>query len=362
MSKIVHVSETLATGVLSVIVTLIHEQVQQGHEVVLIGSPMRSDTPPDWRTRLPAGVQVLEFSMPQEIGPADLRCAWQLRQLLRNMRPDAVHLHSSKAGAIGRLAHLGLPGNVVYQPHGFSFLRSDVSRLKQGVFGLIEAVLGVLPARIVACSQGEADAASAYLGWRRIHVVPNGITLQGLPLAAQGRTARGARPVVGMCGRISPQKAPQFFAEVARLLQAECEFRWIGGGDYADGEAALHSAGVHVLGWRTREQVLADLQGLDFYIQTSAWEGMPISVMEAMACGLPTVVTDIPGNRDLIAPVSAASVVGTPQAMAHRLRELIGHPDQARALGQALQREVLDKYAAAAMSRAYEQVYGLNAA
>jgi glycosyltransferase involved in cell wall biosynthesis len=367
MSKIVHVSETLATGVLSIIATLMAEQVKAGHDVTLIGSSQRADTPADWRSRLPAAAHVIDLPMPQQIGWGDMHCAWALRQQLRAIRPDAIHLHSSKAGAIGRLASLGLPGQVIYQPHGFAFLRADVSGFKQVAFGVIEGLLALLPGKIVACSQGEADASRRFLAWREVHMVPNGIALgEALGARAAGQApgplSQGGLPVVGTCGRISPQKNPEFFAEVARLMAGRCEFRWIGGGDHPEGERALTQAGVHLLGWRTRDQVLADLQALDLYMQTSAWEGMPVSVMEAMACGLPSVVTRIPGNRDLIEPVDPASVVDTPAEMARRLQHWIDHPLQAKAFGEALKKEVLCNYTAAAMSARYEVLYRLRAA
>lgn len=365
MGKIVHVSETLATGVLSIISALVAEQARAGHEVIVIGSSLRSDTPADWRARFPGSVRVIDFPMPQAIGVQDLSCAWALRQLLKTIRPDALHLHSSKAGAIGRLAHWGLPGRVVYQPHGFSFLRVDVSRFKQSIFGAIEMLLALFPGQIVACSHGEALASRRFLAWRKVHVVPNGIALHGAltdeACAEDAKVSSQAvtLPVVGTCGRISPQKRPEFFAEVARLLVGRCEFRWVGGGDHPEGEKALREAGVTLLGWRTRDEVMNDLQALDVYVQTSAWEGMPVSVMEAMACGVPCVVTDIPGNRDLIEPVDPDSVVETPAQMAERIVHWLTHPREARAFGESLHHEVHQHYTALAMSKRYEALYGV---
>lgn len=363
MARIVHVSETLATGVLSVICTLMAEQVRDGHEVVLIGSSARADTPSDWRARLPASVQVVDFQMPQAIGLADLRCAWALRGHFRALRPDAVHLHSSKAGAVGRLAHLGMRGTVIYQPHGFAFMRSDVSATHQFIFGCIEAALAMLPGKVVACSQGEADASRRFLAWRQVHVVPNGISLPHVARTAGADwQEKGRLPVVVTCGRISPQKAPAFFADLARQMAGRCEFRWIGGGDFPEGEQALRAAGVQLLGWRTREQVLADLHAADFYVQTSAWEGMPVAVMEAMACALPTVVTNIAGNRDLIAPIDPGSVVDSPAAMAQRLSHWLKHPDEAREMGLRMQHQVMRHHTAKAMSGRYAVLYGVCAA
>lgn len=355
MATIVHVSDALGTGVVSVLVTLMRGQLANGHRVVLIGARVRPDTDPDLLEKIPRGVEFHELSMRKAIGPWDVADLFRLRSALKAYAPDAIHLHSSKAGAIGRIAALGLGANVVYQPHGFSFLRSDVGSPVRVLFGCIESVLGLLPGAIAACSEGEAAAARTYLGWREIKVIPNGISFAKIDRPKQD----GERKfVVGTCGRICPQKDPFFFAKVASLCGDDYEFRWIGTGDFPEALEALRRSRVNVLGWRTNSQVPAELADLNLYIQTSAWEGMPISVIEAMASEIPVVVTDVPGNRDLIRPVAPENVVKSPDEMAQRIRTLRDNPDISARIAKQLKHEANAKYSAEQMCLAYEILYG----
>lgn len=358
MAHIVHVTETLATGVLAVISTLIEQQLADGHRVSLIGSSVRPDTNPDFRKKIPPAAQYIELPMQKEIGLRDLGDAIKLRRLLRSLNPDAIHLHSSKAGAIGRLASISMGCTTVYQPHGFAFLRRDVSDLKRHFYGFLEFLLGIFPSKIAACSAGEAAAAAKYLKWRTIDVIPNGIKFPDFaPRASTG----SHKIVVGTCGRICPQKDPFFFAKVAQLCGVEFEFRWIGAGDYPDGEQALKAANVNCLGWRSNGDVPYELAQLDIYIQTSAWEGMPISVIEAMSAGLPVVVTDVAGNRDLVQSVAPDCVVRTPADMADQVRRLSLDSELRSRYGEALRRDARDKYGAERMCRRYESLYGVKA-
>lgn len=354
MATIVHVSDALGTGVVSVVVTLMQSQIENGHEVFLIGSRVRPDTDPDLLEKLPNGVNFLELSMKKDIGLWDVRDCLALRRMLKDIAPDAVHLHSSKAGAIGRFAALGLGAQVIYQPHGFSFLRADVSKLSRVKFGVIEGILGLLPGHIAACSNGEAISSRPFLGWRKIDVIPNGIVFKNVDRREFGASSSF---VVGTCGRVCIQKDPFFFAKVAELCGSDYEFRWIGTGDYPEAISALHKAGVDVLGWRTNAQVPKELSELDLYIQTSAWEGMPVAVIEAMASEMPVVVTNVPGNRDLVLPVSPENVVDTPEEMAERIKYLRRHVDEAKLIARNLRREAFEKYSAERMCRSYEELY-----
>jgi glycosyltransferase involved in cell wall biosynthesis len=107
--------------------------------------------------------------------------------------------------------------------------------------------------------------------------------------------------VVSM-GRICYQKAPERFAELAarfQIAEVPARFVWIGGGSAA-GEAALRASGVEVTGWLSSAQVQHWLSQADVYVQTSRWEGMPLSVLQALAAGVPCVTTNVVGNRDAV--------------------------------------------------------------
>lgn len=358
MAQIVHICESLAAGVLTVLSSLINAQIEDGHEVCLIGSQRRPEIAPGWRLKLHSSLRYIDLPMEREVRPVqDAMAGWRLRRLLVELRPDVVHLHSSKAGALGRIAALGLGAVVIYQPHGLSYLREDVSAAKRTFYRLIERGLTWLPAEVVACSPGERDALRGVVPEARRRLVLNGVDLSVIRPATP--EADVPRPVIGTCGRIAPQKNPAFFAEVARTVGDAAEFRWIGDGD-AQGRALLESAGVRVLGWMSRDRVLEELGRLHIYLQTSAWEGLPVAVIEAMAARLPVVATDIVGNRDLIWGTRAGRLVNTPEQMAQALEELIRDPARRGACGRAAQRVAHERYSERVMVDAYYELYGLD--
>ncbi|MBN8249380.1 MAG: glycosyltransferase, partial [Verrucomicrobia bacterium] len=272
MARIVHVSATIATGIYTIICTVAKCQLEAGHEVFLVGCTRPDDSVASWLDELPKGVRFIELSMEREIIPSkDWSDMWALRRTLQEIRPDAIHLHSSKAGALGRVSSLFLGAGVVYQANAFAFLRKDVSAVKRLFFGGIEAALSLLPGRIVASSESERVAARRYIFLRRIDLVNNSIAVPPALLEAGARRPAGRRLKVGMCARVSPQKDPLFFAEVVRRIGGDMEFVWIGGGIFPEGQQALDAAGVRTTGVVGRDDALLGIADLDLYIQTSAW-------------------------------------------------------------------------------------------
>ena len=121
-----------------------------------------------------------------------------------------------------------------------------------------------------------------------------------------------------MLGRISPQKGPDFFRRAVELSQASAlplRWIWIGGGAAAD-ERALREAGAEVTGWVSRSEALGWLATADVYVHTAAWEGFPVSLLEAAALGLPIVARRIPALESLGPPLLCDS----PEALVAALR------------------------------------------
>jgi glycosyltransferase involved in cell wall biosynthesis len=162
-----------------------------------------------------------------------------------------------------------------------------------------------------------------------------------------------------MCGRVSIQKRPHFFAKVAHALRDHADFVWIGDGE-EEGKRALADAGVRVTGWCTRAEALHELSSLQLYIQTSAWEGLPISVIEALAAGLPVIATDIVGNRDLLQGSGTGALVQTPEEMISALRLFIDSDQLRLTAGRAARRLAVERYSSTAMMRGYYKLYGLQ--
>lgn len=299
--KIVHITEAFGGGVFTILVDVINKMVEAGHDVHLVYSK-RPQTPQNYQDYFADSVNLHELPMKSAISlKEDWRSAQKLKQLVNDINPDIIHLHSSKAGAIGRWAMGNGQYPLFYTPHGLAFLRKDVPQIKQWSFKAFEMVLhSFFGGEIIACSKGEEKAMKNILPLRRNKVltvenaVPQKlITVKKWPHQPQKRLK------IGTLGRISYQKNPTLFIAIAKDLKVNYDFIWIGGGEELQ-ETKMREVGINVTGWCEREKGLQHLADLDIYIQTSLWEGMPVAIIEAMLTGLPVIANDVIGNRDVL--------------------------------------------------------------
>ncbi len=157
-------------------------------------------------------------------------------------------------------------------------------------------------------------------------------------------------------GRTVPQRRPAACAQILGSLAGAADVAWIGGAGGSRGVAgaeALRSAGVPVSGWLARGRVLAELERATAYLHWTAWDGLPLSVLEAMARDTVVVASDIGPNRELL---------GDGQVCAGRGGGRGAAPGRARrrALGEELlaeQRRRRSRYGAAAMVEGWLRLY-----
>ncbi len=244
--------------------------------------------------------------------------ACALRDLVRSLRrerPDLLHTHSSKAGILGREAarRAGVT-RVVHTVHGWGFTPQTPRWLAAGFISLERRCAPV--ATMVFVNPGDREEALRY----RI-VPPSGSCniAPGIDLApfrdaaalrAEGGRIRralgipGTAVVGGFLGRLAPQKAPEILLEAAEATaSSHPELQWLVVGDgpmaaalrrRAEGSPSL-AARVHWAGLQT--EVSPWLAAMDFLLFPSRWEGTPLTLMEAMAAGLPAIAADLPGAR-----------------------------------------------------------------
>jgi glycosyltransferase involved in cell wall biosynthesis len=249
------------------------------------------------------------------LGPADALAFLRLVRIFREWKPDVVHTHTAKAGAVGRAAArcAGVPV-VIHTFHGH-VLRGYFSPPVEAFFRLIERTLSLATDRIVTLSPALKDdlAAMGIARAEKIDVVPLGMDLEPLQNCSgrrgELRDALGIRaedPLVGTVGRLVPIKNHRLFLEAARSMVdsgSPVSFVIVGDGGLRDSLKEYASRlgiaqRVHFLGWR--KDMVPVYAALDLLALTSDNEGTPVAVIEAMAAGVPVVATAVGGVPDVV--------------------------------------------------------------
>ncbi|MFM0308388.1 glycosyltransferase [Paraburkholderia sp. RL17-383-BIF-A] len=341
--RIVHVVESTATGTLSVICMISNRLASEGHEVYVVFS-RRDETPANLPSLFHPKVHLRHFQMK---GRPVTSILFGLRRELNSLRPDIVHLHSSFAGFLGRLSTISSLRSTrfFYSPHCISFMRSDVSRLKKTCFIGLEALACLKKSTYVACSESERAIVRRYLRTQVVLVenaLDKHVTTSYLAASTQERP-RPSRCVVTV-GGIRRQKNPELFAEIARLFKRrDVEFVWIGDGDEA-AKKVLADANVTVTGWLSRSIAMEKVKGAEAYLSTSSWEGMPISIIEAMALGTPIVASSCPGNIDVLSHARTGMIFNSAEEAVASLTRMMEDDNFRIAMAERAQDEVRKRF------------------
>lgn len=295
--KIVHVVECFAGGVFSFLYNLANEL--DNEEYIVIYGTNRNNTPSSFRDKFPPNTKFIPWkNAGRSLNPLkDIKALWELYTILRKIdNIDIIHLHSSKAGFLGRIVSflLGKSKKTIYTPHAISFLRLDVSSKKRKIFIWMEKFASFFGGKIVACSKSEKEAIEEQ-GIKNVTFINNGIK----PLEIEKKVNTSDKIIIISVGRLSIQKNPKLFNDIALefIDNPNIQFIWCGDGEL---KSELISPNIKCTGWIERRTLENYLANADIYLSTSLWEGLPLSVLEAMSIGLPLVLSDCVGNRDLV--------------------------------------------------------------
>jgi glycosyltransferase involved in cell wall biosynthesis len=316
---------------------------------------------------------VLMNSLRSDIAPADdWRALADLRACLGAGRFDAVHTHSSKAGAIGRLAaHRAGVDTIVHTYHGFPF-HNFQSPLRRAAYVGIERALGRITDAFLAV--GGAVAAEAIQ--RRLappeRVRTIGVAVNTAPVRpepwtrAEARRLLGVPPgtrVVGSVGRLDFQKAPEdFVAALAGLRRADVFGVWIGDGPLraaTERLAARRGLAGRISFLGERADVGALLPGLDIFAMASRYEGLPCAVVEAMVAGLPVVATTVNAVPDIVVAGETGLLAppGRPELLGRAIGHLLDHPAVAARLAAAGRTRLGEELAPGALGAVLDETY-----
>lgn len=353
MYRVFQVVESFGGGVFQSVRQICNNLPRDLFEVYLIYS-LRKETPPNWESLFSEDVKKIYLPMTREISPLrDINALFGLIKLIKKYNPHIIHLHSSKAGFLGRLAALLLgKKKVFYSPRGFSFLMKEVSPWKRRLFFSLEKVASLFGGVILACSPGELKEAERLTG--RVELLNNAIDLKEVdsipPYRFENNKVR-----VAISGRVTYARAPWLFRNIAQKLSSpQVEFLWVGGGEL---ESELKGSPVKVLGWLNRREAISYLKGIDIYLQTSLWEGMPLSILEAMACFKPVVATDVVGNRDLVVHGETGFIGRSEDDLVSYLNKLLDNPELRIKMGLEGRRRVEKEFSLEVLIRKLASLY-----
>lgn len=346
--RILHVTDASSSGVLAAVTSFARAQAAEpGCEATFAYVP-RHDSPELSAIQEMASPAVRVERLTASARAAVPVLAARLPLLLARGRYHVIHVHSSRAGLLGRIAALatGRRSRAVYSPHCFAFDRTDGAAAKLAVFRGLEQAGTLVGPRLVLCSASEEELARRTLPGVRTAVLANSVDTRALSdlaqrVRAERRTAGAERPLrIVHVGRIAAQKRPAEFARIAAdwtrragsdpdALPA-AEFRWLG-----EGDRALLGPEVSVSGWLSPAQLHAELAEADLMLFTSAGEGMPISVIEAQAMGVPAVGHAVTGVTDVVRDATTGILAEGTDELAVALERLARDTDERSRMSEA---------------------------
>jgi glycosyltransferase involved in cell wall biosynthesis len=290
----------------------------------------------------------------------DLVALVELVRLLRRERPDIVHANSSKAGVLGRLAALlaGVPIRI-FTVHGWAF--SAHSGLSSRLYRWADRLVRPLTTTTICVAESERSSGlgAATCDPARTLVIPNAVDVAAAPRS----THAGDPPRIVAVGRL---QRPKDFVTLVRALQGvpagTFEMVLVGEGpDRRRVEQEIVGLGladrVHLYG--ECHDVRDLLAGSDVFVLSSNSEGMPLSVLEAMAAGLPVVASRVGGVPELVADGVTGILVapGDEEELTAALRRLLDDPALRRRLGDAGRRRAKEHFDLDSFWRAHVALY-----
>ncbi|RDV16442.1 glycosyltransferase [Pontibacter diazotrophicus] len=299
---VVHVVEPFAAGV-AVFVRSLTETMPDELHIVIHGERNQVMSAKEVKHSFPKkNVRFIRWKSAQRsINPLkDLLALNELYKILRRLKRknlvDAVHLHSSKSGLLGRIAcRMAGIEKVVYTPNGAPFL-SGGNSLNNFFYQQLERFGNRIGGEVVCCS------ASELVEYKKRGIkatyVNNGISMAFASEPSKPKAANGKFCII-TTGRIENQKNPSLFNTIASYFEEFDQFEFIWAGDGVE-KPCLTAKNIKVTGWVPSVQIKELVAQADVYISTSVFEGLSFGVLEALALRKPVLLSECVGNKDVI--------------------------------------------------------------
>ena len=331
------------------VLELCADQLARGNEVTFI---VGNKGPLLDKVKQLKGVKVILLpSLVREISPTnDIKAIVELRKIIKSESPDIVHLHSSKAGVIGRVSSIGLRKKikVIFTVHGWAFTDGVSSRLKKSLYRIIEKSVRHFTDLFICVSYydekiGKRD--KVLDSTSNVKVIHNGSTTP----SEQSINYSVHMPLrLVMIARFSPQKDQETLINaVTKLPKDSYKLTFVGDGETLQTNKELVSKyglnhNIKFAGFK--DDISDELINNDVYILSTHYEGLPISIIEAMSYGLPILATNVGGNSEMLENNINGFLFTSKDELAEKLNYLINNPETVKKVGQESYRIFSDEY------------------
>lgn len=274
----------------------------------------------------------------------DMQALYFFYQLRKEFNPDIIHLHSSKVGALGRIA---FPRNkIVYTVHGFDSLRIAFRK-----FLPIEKLLQNQCKAIVGVSHYDTHNMRIEQITHALHTIYNGINVELQLPPTPSILPQGYDKMVLCIARIAPPKNFELFLEVARLLP-QYAFVWIGNLEKVTN--VPHN--VYMLGNITNASRYC--QFADVFILPSNYEGLPMAIIEAMSYGKPVVASNVGGVHEIVRNgINGFVVENKPEIFANKISGILDNEETYKAFSTQSRHIYETELTAETMVAKYIEIY-----
>ena len=349
MKKILMVCEAFGGGVFTYVSQLCNDMVDDFD--VYLAYSLRPQTPKNYKEFLDPRVHLIQVKSWN--GKAvtdvfnDIKVIKELREIEKEVQPDIIHLHSSIAGGIGRLAFKGKKNTVLYTPHGYAHILMGPGK-KSKMYKLMEQVLGKKKCITLTCCESEDEVARTLC--KRTAYIETGVNLKELRESLDGiKPGKNDKFTVFTLGRACVQKQPALFNHIAQLVP-EARFIWIG-----NGELENELTDCEVTGWKPRKEALAMAKGADAFILCSLGEAIAMSLIENMYIKKLVLVSNTMGNKSVIKDGVNGYVCETAEQYADKIKAAIRkYPSE---LPDRAYQDVLEIYNTDVMKKKYVKFY-----
>lgn len=350
--KILMVCEAFGGGVFTYVTQLCNNMCENFD--VYLAYSLRPQTPKDFKNKIDSRVTLIQVKNWNGKSVFDInndkKVIKELRKIENEVQPDIIHLHSSIAGGIGRLAFKNSKCEVIYTPHGYAHILMGPG-FKSRIYGILEKYLGKHSKAItLTCTKSEDQVARTLSN--RTAYIETGIDVDHLHKTLSNLSGKRSKEIkVYTLGRITKQKRPDLFNKIAKLVP-DTEFIWIGDGEL---RSQLTAPNITITGWKDRDEALKLADTADVFILCSYGEAIAMSLIENMYMQKLCLVSNTMGNKSVIKSGVNGYTCNTANDYAIRIKEAV--QDFPEKLAKQAKADVINIYNNDVMKEKYIKFY-----